>query len=76
MNLVGFADLLISGRLARLRSRAQVVYLAVVVRSERGLSTAKKALAADTGLDRGTVARALADLESCGILQRTRRSSR
>lgn len=73
MTLQRLADLMLAGKCARLRPRAVVVYLCIVARSERGLSVPRKALAADTGLDRGTVARALADLRSCGLLQHGRR---
>lgn len=73
MTLQGLADMMISGKCARLRPRAVVVCLCIVSRSERGLSSCRKALAADTGLDRGTVARALADLRSCGVLPHVRR---
>jgi hypothetical protein len=74
MTLQRLADLMVSGRCARLRPRAVVVYLCIVARAERGLlSPSRKVLAADTGLDRGTVARALVDLRSCGILHQGRR---
>lgn len=66
------ADLL-AGRLARLRPSAIVVLVAWSARRGAGQNCALKCLALDTGLDRGTVSRAVRELQTRGILRRVGR---